>query len=108
MELIKITQELYDASKRLHDGSQVLFTLAKAKAEAEKVYRMALQVQIMELKENKLAATLIGDVARGLCADQKYERDLAEAKYNTGRDSLQAIRTQVSALQTIAKVQEEI
>src|SRR5574343_572339 len=108
MELIDITRELYDASQRLHKGSSQLFLLAKEKAEAEREYRKQLQMQIVDQRQQGMPATLISDIARGICADKKFERDLAEAKYVSGRDSLDAIATQISALQTILKYQFDV
>lgn len=108
MELTVITQEIYDSTKRLNEGSKKLFALAKEKAETERDYRRALQIEIMALKEEKLAATLIPDVARGKTSDSKYERDLAEARYTSARDSLEAIKAQVNALQSILKYQSEV
>ena len=105
---MSIAQEIHDASQRLGKGSDALFLLAKASATAEQQYRAALAHKIMELKLQGLQATLIPDVARGQTADLKFTRDLAEAKYTSGRDSLKAIASQCNALQSILRVQGEI
>ncbi len=108
MELTNITNELMDSSNRLKSAGQQLFTLAREKAEAERTYRMALHQAIMQLRDQGERATLIPDMARGMTADQKYERDLAETRFTAGRETVDAIKTQVSALQTILKYQEEV
>lgn len=108
MELNDITRELYDASARLRKGSGELFKLAKARAESERAYRMALAAQIVELRAEGIQASLIPDIARGVCAELKYQRDLDDGRYMVGRDSLDAIKTQISALQTIVRYQEEL
>lgn len=108
MELTDITQELYESSKRLEDGSKEIFRLAKEMAESEREYRRALTHEIMKLKNEGMSITLIQEIARGNTSDLKFNRDLAEAKYTAGRDSMKAIAVQISALQTILKIQENI
>lgn len=108
MEFTTITKEIFDASGRLSKGSKELFSLAKGFAEAERDYRRALAVEIVRLKSEGNPVTIIGDVARGNTAELKFARDLAEFKYQSGRDSLRAIETQVSALQSILRVQGEV
>jgi hypothetical protein len=108
MDLISITSELQSASSRLSKGSKELFTLAKEFAEAERDYRKALAIEIVKLKSEGTPVTIINDVARGNMADLKYNRDVAEALYNSGKESLRAIETQVSALQSILRYQDEV
>lgn len=108
LDLIKIPEEIHKASQRLSKGPVELFTLARKSAEAEKVYRKALAMEIMKLRLEGLPATLIGDVARGNCSELKWSRDLAEAELTAGRDGLKAIITEVTALQSILKHQSEV
>ncbi len=106
MELRDLTQELLDAGRSLRNGADELFVLAKEKAESEKEYRQALAREIFRLRQEGQPVSLVGDLARGNIAEAKYKRDLAEAKYHAGREALDSLRTQVSALQTILKYQE--
>lgn len=108
MELTTITKEIHDSGLRLANGSKELFPLAKRKAETEQAYRKALAMEIMKLRDDKLPATLIPDIARGNTADLKFERDLAEARWTSARDSLDAIKSQVMGLQSILKIQSEV
>jgi hypothetical protein len=108
MELLNLTKEIYDSTVRLKNGSKEIFKLAKVKAEKERDYRKALAVEIMRLKSEGMAATLVPDIARGNMADLKFERDLAEAGYVAGRESLGAIQSQMNGLQSILKVQAEV
>ena len=108
MELQSITKEIYAAGHRLGKGPTELFTLARKAAEAERVYRKALAIEIMRLRLDKLPATLILDLARGNCNEEKFARDLAEAEMVAGRDGLRAIITQVTALQSILRHQTEV
>ena len=108
MDLINISKEIYEASKRLAKGPAELFALARKNAEAERIYRKELAIEIMRLRLEGLPATLIMDIARGNCADRKWARDLAEAEWIAGRDGLRSLQAQVSALQTINKHQSEL
>lgn len=108
MELVDINREIYDATQRLRDGSKKLFSLARKAAEGERSYRKALSMEIMKLRLDKLPATLIPDIAKGNVSDLLFERDLSEAEWTAGRDSLKAIQAQVNALQTITKYQSDI
>jgi hypothetical protein len=80
----------------------------KESAEAERDYRAALAKEILKLKTEGMSVTLISDIARGNTSDLKFKRDLAEAQYTSGRDSLKAIMAQVNALQTIVKYVSEV
>lgn len=108
MDLITITKEIYESGKRLEKGSKELFSLAKEMAESEREYRRALQIEIMKLRDEKVQATLIPDIARGLTSDLKFKRDLSEARYKSARDSLDAIKAQANGLQSILRVQSDI
>lgn len=108
MELKDITKELYQGSKRLEEGSKDIFLLAKAMAETERDYRVALAKEKVKLRDEGMAIGLIEDVARGNLADLRFERDLSREKYIAGRDSMKAIAVQIGALQSILRIQQEI
>lgn len=108
MDLVDITKEIYESGKRLEKGSKQLFSLAKEMAESEREYRRALQIEIMKLRDKKVQATLIPDIARGLTSELKFKRDLSEARYKSARDSLEAIQSQMNGLQSILRIEKEI
>lgn len=108
LDLIKVNNELYMASKRLDAGSKKLFKLAEEFAKAEERYRYALAIEIDRLKQDGQSVTLIPDLARGNTSKLKLDRDLAEFTYTSARDSLKAIAVQISALQSILRTQESI
>lgn len=108
IDTVDITKEIYDSAHRLQNAGDSLFKLAATMAETEKIYRRALGIEIVKLKTDKVQATLIPDIARGLTSDLKFERDLAEARYKSARDNLQSIQSQVNALQSILRHQTDI
>lgn len=107
MDLVNISKEMYETSQRLDQASRVIHKMARLKAETEKVYRMELAKEIMALKANGMSVTLIPDIARGTVADLKFERDLAEGQYKAAIESMEAIKSRLSALQSILRYQEE-
>ena len=108
LDIQDIGQAIYNTTQQIQKGVKSLYGHAKAYAEAEQEYRMALAREIMKLREQKVPVTLINDVARGNLADLKYKRDLAEVTYKTAKDMLQALQSQLSGLQTLYKRQDEI
>lgn len=107
MELLSITQEIISVAHRLQRASTEIFHLGKEKAESEKAYRRALMMEIMKLKADKMPATLIADVARGNVADLLFERDAAEVKFKAAMESMAALKSTLSALQSVLRIQED-
>lgn len=108
MELTDITKEMYEISKRLDKASRVLTKMAVERAETERIYRMKLAQEMLKLKDEGVSVTLIPDMARGNVSDLKFQRDLAEGKYKAAIESLEALKSQLSALQSILKYQEAV
>ena len=108
MDVVNVNKQIYDATQRLSDGSKKLFKYASRKAEAEKAYTREFALEVMKLKLEGLAITLIRDIAKGNISDKKFDMDLADAEWTAARSSLDAIQTQISGLQTIYRHQEQI
>lgn len=108
VEPVEVAQAIWTTSKRLDKGVDYIVSKAKEYAKAEKEYRIALSKEIVKLKTDGMSVTLIGDVARGNVADLKFNRDLAEQTYKASRDMLQALSNELSAMQSILKVQTKI
>lgn len=108
MDLISVTQEIHNASKRLSKSADALFSLGRAKAEAERDYRSILAQEMLKLRADGMAATLIPDIARGNVAEHLFQRDFTETQFKAGIEAADAIKTQVSALQTILKYQSDM
>ncbi|QDI90228.1 hypothetical protein EPH95_02780 [Salicibibacter halophilus] len=106
MEFQSITKEMYTTSQRIDKASKEVFKLAKERAEAERSYRIALHQEIIHLRNEGMPASLINDVARGRCADLKFERDSALEMHRSALAALESIQVQGSLLQTISRNQE--
>jgi len=107
MEPMRITEQIMETAKRLQNASSEIFFIGKEKAETERAYRLALMREIMKLRAEGLQATLINDVARGNVADLLFARDAAEVKFKSAQESMAALKSTLSALQSVLRIQEE-
>ena len=105
-ELTQITDRMLEISNRLEQASRVIHKMASEKAEKERIYRMRLAQEILKLKAEGMSATLIPDVARGNLSDLLFERDASEARFKAALEALEALKSQLSALQSILKYLE--
>lgn len=108
MEYIKVIELMRECQQRLSKASKELFKLARDKADAEHIYRAALAKEILILRTEKYPVTLIPDIARGNTAKQKLERDLADAMFTAGRESISALQSEARILQEILNRQSDI
>lgn len=108
MDVVNITKELYNGSKKLSKGSEEIFTLAREMAESDMKYTKALAAEKMRLRLEGMSVGLIDDIAKGNIAEIKFEKELSEARYIAGRDRLKAIAAELNALQSILRIQKEI
>lgn len=110
VETIEVTSAMMDTSKRLEDGVNVITKKAKDYAAAEREYRIALRGEIIKLRTEKMPVSLINDVARGAenVVDLKFNRDLAQQTLKASHDMLNALSNELSAMQSILRVQTNI
>jgi hypothetical protein len=108
VETIELTEAIWKTAKRLEGGANAITKKAKEYATAEKEYRIALSKEIMRLKTQSMSVTLIPDLARGNTAELKFKRDLAAETYKSSKIMLDALSNELSAMQSILKIQERI
>jgi hypothetical protein len=108
MELMQISAEVYTAAKRLEKAANELYKLGEAKAASEQVYRVKLSQEMLKLKTDGMGIGMIVDVAKGNVGDYLFKRDYDEARFKAALESVDAIKSQLSALQSILKYQDAI
>jgi S-adenosylhomocysteine hydrolase len=110
MELAKVTEQMMQTSARLRIATKEIFILAQLKAKAEQMYRVELAKVITHLRYDKVPATLIPDLARGdeNVALLKFNRDISADRHKSGIEVMKALQSELSALQTICRYQEDI
>lgn len=97
-----------NTAKRLQKASSEIFRLGKEKAETERAYRVALMQEMLILKSEGMSIGMINDVARGRVADLLFKRDFGEIQYKSGIESMHALQSTLSALQSLLKVYQEL
>ncbi len=102
-DIVTVTTEIRQAAADLRKAVDDIHAAAKKKAETERDYRVKLAREIMTLRDKGLPVSIVNDVARGNCADAKYERDLAEVMYRATLEAIESQRAQLSALQSALK-----
>ncbi len=92
--------EVWRRSEMLEVALKACRNRGRAAAEAEQKYRMKLAGKILELRDQKLPATLIGDLARGDkdVAMLKFERDCAEVVYDNAKEAVNVYKRQIDVL----------
>lgn len=108
MELQSIGKMIIETSHRINTATKVIHTMAKEKAETEYQYRMALSKEITRLKAKGMAISILYDVAKGNVADELLQRDLAEGKFKAAIESMRALQSELSALQSLLRNMEEV
>lgn len=106
MDNLQIVERLESLIERLNEAQKVLYKQAREKAETERVYRMDLAQEIVRLRAEGQPVALVGDLARGSCADEKFNRDLADSRFRATLEAIETIKVQISALQSIYRHNE--
>lgn len=101
MDQISYAERIEALITRLDEAQRILFKQAKEKAESERVYRMDLAKEILRLRAEGQPVAIVGDVARGSCADEKFQRDFAESRFRATLEAVEIIKVQISALQSL-------
>ena len=92
--------EVWRRAEMLEVALKECKTRGRAAAEAEKTYRVKLAEKMLELRDQKYPATLIGDLARGDkdVAMLKFERDCAEVVYDNAKEAVNVYKRQIDVL----------
>ena len=80
--------------------------MAIAYVTAENLYRKELAKQIEILREQKMAATLIIDTARGHLADIRLDRDLKKIEYDSAKDYIRNLQQQLDIYRTLISLEK--
>ncbi|MED1953963.1 hypothetical protein [Brevibacillus centrosporus] len=108
IDMHDVSTEIRRVSTRLDGVPKAVFNAAKDFAEAEREYRKALSIEIVKLRTDGMPVSIISDVARGNVADLKFKRDLAEGQYRSCMESAKSLQSEMSGLQSILRVQDNV
>lgn len=118
MELIKLSQAIQSKIEELRKGRQLLKDRAEQKAIAMADYDRSLAIIILKLKNGvpmefegekvvNPPVSVIEKIAKGMCWNQKLEKEKAEASYKAGITSMESLKAELNGLQSINRYLEE-
>lgn len=108
MDLIQIGAEISVCAKRLEKAANELYKIGEAKASSEQVYRVKLAQEMIKLKSEGMSVSMISDVAKGNVGEYLFKRDYDEVRWKAALESVDAIKSQLSAYQSILKYQDAV
>jgi hypothetical protein len=117
MELIEISKQIHNRINDLSRGRTLIAKRAKTKAEAISHYEKMLAITMLKLKNEaipefegeaieKLPATLIEKIAKGICWREKMESDLATDEYKAAVVGMESLKAELNGYQSMNKYLE--
>lgn len=94
--------DLQTLTNKLNQSIKLLTQYGKELAEAEKNYKILLRQEALKLRtERDMPVTLIQQVVYGIpeVAKKRYERDVAEAMYQTAQESINSLKLQMRIIE---------
>lgn len=97
-----LVNELNQYRHNLNKAIDEIKARGKAKAEAEKDYRVELAKKILELRANGIPVSIINDLARGdeKIANLKMKRDIEESLYESNMQRIYECKINIDWLQS--------
>ena len=98
MDGIKAINEMNDLQQRLGESIKIMGKCGRQFAESERQYRIRAMQETLKERDKGTPATLIGVIVKGLVAEEKFQRDEAEALWKTAQEDCNAIKLQIRVL----------
>ena len=97
-----LINELNEYRQNLDRAIDEIKARGKAKAEAERDYRIELAKKILELRADGIPVSIIGDLARGdeKIANLKMKRDIEESLYEANMQRIYECKINIDWLQS--------
>ena len=102
----RMNERIFDMKKR----RKFLASLVKNRnvSNALLEYRKAMEISTQILKSKGTAATLIKDLARGMCAEQEAKYEQAQIEYKATVVLMEIASKELNALQSMNRVVDSI
>ena len=108
IDLVDVATSIMSDRDRIEKNMETIWRLAQERADAELVYKRAYAIKIEELRIEKYPATLIKELAEGQVAELRRSWELASGQYRAALASLEALQTNIQALQSILRHMEKV
>ena len=99
--------KINEKTKELSYAIKMMERYAREKAQNEKDYKIALRQEALKLRSSNMAVTLIDKVVYGVpeVADKRFKRDVAVAMYETAKENINVLKTNIRILETQYKIE---
>lgn len=103
MDGLKAIQQLNDLQIALNDTISLMAVQGKELSLCEQAYKVALRQQVLLLRDEGMAATLINLVVYGVpeVADLRQQRDFAQSRYEVSKEKIMALKLNIRVLEGI-------
>lgn len=119
MELQKISSLIIDRVSLLAQGRKELKTRAERRAQTTALYEKELAKTIIKLRNGEemlldnevvrdVPITVLEKISKGICWENKIKMDEADMFYKNASVGLNSLMSEVNALQSLLKYQEEV
>lgn len=106
--VINVANAIEFKIKRLEEMRGQIRKRAEDKAEAISEYDKAMAKQIFILRENGHPSTLIKELAKGKCFQERYDMELADGLYKSIISNMNAIQAELNGWQSINRHLSEL
>ena len=105
----QVINKLQEKSILLTQKNDELVELGEKAAQAKRDYAVAFATMIIALREEKQAATLIPDIARGdkCIAELRFKKDVAKSVFDAGKSSIRGVLASIDSLRSILTFERE-
>lgn len=99
---ILIMNKIESAKIALQKGNDELKTIGVKKANAERIYKIALRQELLKLRLDKQPVAIIQDLAKGedAISQLRLERDLMENSYTVCLEAMRNTRQEIEVLRS--------
>lgn len=114
MEVIKVSKTIENLIREIGKSRREIEAKGRARAKAIMEYEKAVAICMATLRNDKVymlagkqypqpPVSIIEKLAKGICAQQRYDLEVAEAGYKACISNLQALMAQLNGYQSIYK-----
>ena len=100
MDGLKAINDMNELQQRLGESIKNMRAWGRKYADAERQYRMRAMQETLKERDKGTPATLIGVIVKGLVAEEKFQRDEAEALWKTAQENCNVLKLQIRVLES--------
>lgn len=105
MDGLQAINQLNNLQKSLDETISLMSKQGKELSECERDYKIALMEEVLKLRDDGMAATLINLVVYGVprVAKLRQERDFAQSRYEVSKEKIMSLKLNIRVLEGIVE-----